>query len=330
MTTSTSASAASTIDQEDPVAASRRQIAVRVKQGGWSAYLYAIAQMAKTAAMAWLDRRAASKGAALTLYVLFSLAPMLMLVVALASLFFDEDLVRSALLTELGGLTGSQGTEALKVIIAGAKQSDGSLAASLISGAIVLVTATSAFAELKESLDELWQIPPSKGSGVWLFIRERFLSFGLLMVLALMLMMSLAINAGLAAFQSSWADPTDPGKLLQYAFSALSMLIITVVFAFVYKYLPATHIAWRDVVVGSILTAILFLIGKILIGLYLGHGDFSSSYGAAGSIVALITWVYYSAQIFFFGALFTHEYATTLGSRRLDGGPGQDGGSGVR
>lgn len=316
--------------QPDPVAQRRQEVAVRVKAGGWSAYLYAIAQMAKTAAMAWLDRRAASKGAALTLYVLFSLAPMLMLVVALASLFFDEDVVRSALLTELGGLTGSQGSEALKVIIAGAKQSDGSLAASLISGVIVLVTATSAFAELKESLDELWQIPPSKGSGVWLFIRERFLSFGLLMVLALMLMMSLAINAGLAAFQSSWADPTDPGKLLQYAFSALSMLIITVVFAFVYKYLPATRIAWRDVVVGSILTAILFLIGKVLIGLYLGHGDFSSSYGAAGSIVALITWVYYSAQIFFFGALFTHEYATTLGSRRLDGGPGKEGGSGVR
>lgn len=314
----------------DPVAQRRQEVAVRVKAGGWSAYLYAIAQMAKTAAMAWLDRRAASKGAALTLYVLFSLAPMLMLVVALASLFFDEDVVRSALLTELGGLTGSQGSEALKVIIAGAKQSDGSLVASLISGVIVLVTATSAFAELKESLDELWQIPPSKGSGVWLFIRERFLSFGLLMVLALMLMMSLAINAGLAAFQSSWADPTDPGKLLQYAFSALSMLIITVVFAFVYKYLPATRIAWRDVIVGSILTAILFLIGKVLIGLYLGHGDFSSSYGAAGSIVALITWVYYSAQIFFFGALFTHEYATTLGSRRLDGGPGKDGGSGVR
>ncbi|OFA02206.1 YihY/virulence factor BrkB family protein [Duganella phyllosphaerae] len=318
-----------TIAQDDPVARNRRQIALRVKHGGPSAYVYAVGQMAKAAAMAWLARRAASKGAALTLYVLFSLAPMLMLVVALASLFFDEDVVRTALLTELGGLTGSQGSEALKVIIAGARQADGSLAASIISGVIVLITATSAFAELKESLDELWQIPPSQGSGVWIFIRERFLSFGLLMVLALMLMMSLSINAGLAAFQSSWADPTDPGKVLQYAFSALSMIIITVVFAFVYKYLPATRIAWGDVIVGAILTALLFLVGKVLIGLYLGHGNFSSSYGAAGSIVALITWIYYSAQIFFFGALFTHEYATTLGSRRIDGGPGQDGGSGV-
>lgn len=303
--------------------ARREALAHHVEAGDWRAYLAAIASMAKAAATNWLDRRAASKGAALTLYVLFSLAPMLMLVVALASLFFDEDVVRTALLTQLGDLTGAQGSEALKVIIAGARQGDDGLAASLISGVIVLVTATSAFAELKESLDELWRIPPGKGSGVWLFIRERLLSFGLLMVLALMLMMSLAINAGLAAFQSSWADPDEPGKLLQYGFAALSMLIITVIFAFVYKYLPGTRIAWRDVIVGSLLTAVLFLVGKVLIGLYLGHGDFSTSYGAAGSIVALITWIYYSAQIFFFGALFTYEYANTLGSRRPRRG-GQD------
>lgn len=241
---------------------------------------------------------------------------MLILVVALASIFFDENAVRTALLTELGGLTGAQGGDALKAIIAGAKRADEGLAASLISGVIVLVTATSAFAELKESLDELWQIPPSEGSGVWLFLKERILSFGLLLVLALMLMMTLAVNAGLAAMQGSWVDPTDPGKLLQYALAGLSMVIVTVIFAFIYKYLPATPIAWGDVIVGAILTAILFMGGKVLIGLYLGHGDFGNAYGAAGSIVALITWIYYSAQIFFFGALFTHEYAMTLGSRR--------------
>ena len=285
-----------------------------------ASYLMTLLRLARAAGMAWLDRRAASKGAALTLYVLFSLAPMLILLVALASLFFDEETVRTALLTELGSLIGTQGGEALKVIIAGAKQDSDSLAASIISGVIVLVTATSAFAELKESLDELWQIPPSTGSGVWIFLRERVLSFGLLLVLALMLMMSLAVNAGLAAMQGGWVDPDDPGKLLQYAFGALSMLIVGVIFAFIYKYLPATRIAWGDVMVGALITAVLFMAGKVLIGLYLGHGNFSSSYGAAGSIVALITWIYYSAQIFFFGALFTHEYATTLGSRRQRGG----------
>ena len=304
------------IEQQDALAQRRLHIADRVRRGGATSYAYALAQLARAAAEAWLGRRASSKGAALTLYVLFSLAPMLILVVALASIFFDENAVRTALLTELGGLTGAQGGDALKAIIAGAKRADEGLAASLISGVIVLVTATSAFAELKESLDELWQIPPSEGSGVWLFLKERILSFGLLLVLALMLMMTLAVNAGLAAMQGSWVDPTDPGKLLQYALAGLSMVIVTVIFAFIYKYLPATPIAWGDVIVGAILTAILFMGGKVLIGLYLGHGDFGNAYGAAGSIVALITWIYYSAQIFFFGALFTHEYAMTLGSRR--------------
>ena len=307
------------LEQQDALAQRRRHIAERVRRGGATSYAYALAQMARAAAEAWLGRRASSKGAALTLYVLFSLAPMLILVVALASIFFDEEAVRTALLTELGGLTGTQGGDALKAIIAGAKRADEGLAASIISGVIVLVTATSAFAELKESLDELWQIPPSEGSGVWLFLKERILSFGLLLVLALMLMMTLAVNAGLAALQGSWVDPTDPGKLLQYALSGLSMVIVTVIFAFIYKYLPATPIAWGDVIVGAILTAILFMGGKVLIGLYLGHGDFGNAYGAAGSIVALITWIYYSAQIFFFGALFTHEYAMTLGSRRHKG-----------
>lgn len=251
-------------DAHDGVADRRATISSRVKQGGWSSYLYALAQMARAAAEAWLGRRASSKGAALTLYVLFSLAPMLILVVALASIFFDEEAVRTALLTELGGLTGAQGGDALKAIISGAKRADEGVAASIISGVIVLVTATSAFAELKESLDELWQIPPSEGSGVWLFLKERILSFGLLLVLALMLMMTLAINAGLAALQGSWVDPTDPGKLLQYAFAGLSMLIVTIIFAFIYKYLPATPIAWGDVIVGAILTAILFMGGKVL------------------------------------------------------------------
>lgn len=303
-------------EKKQVLAQQRIEVAERVQRGGWASYAYALAQMARAAFNAWLDRRAASKGAALTLYVLFSLAPMLILVVALASMFFDENAVRTALLTELGGLTGAQGGDALKAIIAGARREDEGLAASLISGVIVLVTATSAFAELKESLDELWEIPPSEGSGVWLMLKERILSFGLVLVLALMLMMTLAVNAGLAALQGSWADPTDPGKLLQYAMAGLSMVIVTVIFAFIYKYLPATPIAWRDVVVGAILTAILFMGGKVVIGLYLGHGDFGNAYGAAGSIVALITWIYYSAQIFFFGALFTHEYAMTLGSRR--------------
>ena len=306
-----------TVQERDAAVDLKRQALARdFGRGGIGAYLSAMFGLARAAANDWLDKRAASRGAALTLYVLFSLAPMLILLVAVASIFFDEETVRSALVSQLGSMIGTQGGEALKAIVSGAKQQDDSIAASVISGVIVLVTATSAFAELKESLDELWNIPPTGATGIRAFVSERILSFGLLLVLALMLMMSLSISAGLAALQGSFVDPTDPGKILQYAFSLLTMIIVTVIFAFIYKFLPATRIAWSDVIIGALLTAVLFMAGKVVIGLYLGHGNFSSAYGAAGSIVALITWIYYSAQIFFFGALFTHEYTVTLGSRR--------------
>lgn len=311
-------------DRDAAVELKRQTLARDFGRGGIGAYMVAMFGLARAAANDWLDKRAASRGAALTLYVLFSLAPMLILLVAVASIFFDEETVRSALLSQLGSLIGTQGGDALKAIVSGAKQQDDSIAASVISGVIVLVTATSAFAELKESLDELWNIPPSGATGIRAFISERILSFGLLLVLALMLMISLSINAGLAALQGSFADPTDPGKLMQYGFAVLTMVIVTVIFAFIYKLLPATPIAWSDVMVGAFLTAVLFMVGKVVIGLYLGHGNFSSAYGAAGSIVALISWIYYSAQIFFFGALFTHEYTVTLGSRRPAGQPGDD------
>jgi membrane protein len=302
----------------DPIALRRATIARGVRHGDLRSYLVAMAKVARAAGNAWLARRAASKGAALALYILFSLAPMLILLVAVGSVFFDEATVRAALLAQLGGLIGTSGGEALNAIVAGAKRDGDGAAAGMISAAIVLATATSAFAELKDSLDELWQLPATSESGIWSFLKERILSFGLLMVLALMLTISLAINAALAAFQGSWVDPSDPGKLMQYAFGALSMVIVTAIFAIIYKYLPATRIAWSDLAVGAILTSVLFMAGKLLIGLYLGHGNFTSAYGAAGSIVALITWIYYSAQIFFFGALFTHEYAHTLGSRRTE------------
>lgn len=302
--------------ESDPVTLRRATIARSVRRGDVASYLLALVKLARAAGNTWLERRAASKGAALALYILYSLAPMLILLVAVASVFFDAETVRSALLTQLGSLIGTQGADALKAIVASTQQHHDTSTASAISAVIVLATATSAFAELKESLDDLWGRPASSKRGIWHFLTERIMSFGLLLVLALMLMVSLAINAALAFVQGNLLDLSEPEKWMQYAFGALSMLIVSAIFAIIFKFLPATHIAWRDVAVGSLLTAVLFMAGKVLIGLYLGHGNFSSAYGAAGSIVALITWIYYSAQIFFFGALFTHEYAHTLGSRR--------------
>ena len=273
----------------------------------------ALLHIAISAAKEWSAHRAASKGAALALYTLFSLAPMLVLVVTIAGFFFGEDTVRDLLLQQMSGLMGEQGGEAVRTILDSAQNKE----TGLISAALVLVSATSAFAELKDSLDELWEVPPPKESGIWTFIRERILSFGLILVIALMLLISLVVSAALAAMDSIWpGGEGSPLKIVSVTISHLaSFAIVTGLFAVIYKYLPATKIAWKDVFVGALITAVLFIVGKTLIGIYVASADISSAYGAAGSIVILIMWVYYSAQIFFYGSLFTHEYAMKLGSR---------------
>lgn len=294
-------------------------------------YWREVLQIALSAAKSWSAHRAASKGAALALYMLFSLAPMLVLIVAVAGFFLGADAVRQALVQQMSGLMGSQGGEAIKTILGGARHGTGGFVAGLVSAGLVLVSATSAFAELKDSLDELWEVPASTESGLWTVIRERFLSFGLILVLALMLLASLGVSAGLAAMGNLWGgDKTSPFQIVSLVLSnVVSMAVLTALFAVIFKYLPAAKIAWRDVIVGGVLTAVLFTVGKSLIGLYVAHADINSAYGAAGSIVILITWIYYSAQIFFYGSLFTHEYAQKLGSHVEPGKPGDVAAKGV-
>jgi membrane protein len=277
----------------------------------------ALFHIAISAAREWSAHRAASKGAALALYTLFSLAPMLILVVTIAGFFFGEDAVRDLLVQQMSGLMGPQGADAVKTILAGAQRENDGLIAGLVSLALVLVSATSAFAELKDSLDELWEVPPSNQTGIWGVVRERFLSFGLILVLALMLLASLAVSTALAAMDTIWGGG-DSGSILKTVSVGISYLvsfaIVTGLFAVIFKYLPGVGIAWKDVFLGAVITAVLFFFGKFLIGVYVAKADISSSYGAAGSVVVLITWIYYSAQIFFYGSLFTHEYAMKLGS----------------
>lgn len=278
----------------------------------------ALLHIAISAAKEWSAHRAASKGAALALYTLFSLAPMLLLVVTIAGFFFGEDTVRQNLLEQMSKLMGSEGADAVKTILGGAKNESGGLIAGLVSIALVLISATSAFAELKDSLDELWEVPPSNQSGLWAMVKERFLSFGLILVLALMLLMTLGVSTALASMEGVFGGGTT-GTILKTITMVVSHLVsfgvVAGLFAVIFKYLPATQIAWKDVIVGAIITAVLFIIGKFAIGMYVASADISSSYGAAGSVVILITWIYYSAQIFFYGSLFTHEYAMKVGSR---------------
>lgn len=278
----------------------------------------ALLHVAISAAKEWSAHRAASKGAALALYTLFSLAPMLLLVVTIAGFFFGEDTVRQNLLEQMSKLMGSEGADAVKTILGGARNESGGLIAGLVSIALVLISATSAFAELKDSLDELWEVPPSNQSGLWSMVKERFLSFGLILVLALMLLMTLGVSTALATMEGVFGGGTT-GTILKtvtmVVSHAVSFGVVAGLFAVIFKYLPATQIAWKDVIVGAIITAVLFIIGKFAIGMYVASADISSSYGAAGSVVILITWIYYSAQIFFYGSLFTHEYAMKVGSR---------------
>ena len=277
--------------------------------------LRSLYRTAVAAAKEWSSRRAASKGAALALYTLLSMAPMLVLVLSFVAIFVDRDTAQRVIVDQLGALVGDQGSGVVKGILSAQGDEKKGFFAGLVSFALVIVSATTAFGELKDSLDELWEVKAKEGSGLWHMLRERFLSLGLLLVLGLMLLSSLVVSAGLAAMTGVFGDSL--GSILgKIAAGVVTLVVLMILFSVIFKFLPAVKLAWRDVFVGAAVTSLLFMVGKTAIGLYLGHGGTSDAFGAAGSLVALIVWMYYSAQIFFYGALFTHEYATTIGSRQ--------------
>ncbi len=279
------------------------------------ATLGALPKVAVAAAKDWSNRRAASKGAALALYTLLSMAPMLILVLSFVAIFVDRDTAQRLIVDQLGSLVGDQGGAVVKGVLSAQGEQKKGFIAGAISLVLVIAGATTAFGELKDSLDELWDVKAKAGSGLWHMLRERFLSLGLLLVLGLMLLSSLVVSAGIDAVTGAFGDSLG-SIVAKFAAAAVSFIVLMILFSVIYKFLPAVKLAWRDVVVGAAVTSVLFMIGKLAIGLYLGHGGASTSFGAASSLVALIVWMYYSAQIFFYGALFTHDYATTVGSRQ--------------
>jgi len=269
------------------------------------------------AAKAWSDDYAPSMGAAIAYYTVFSLAPLLVIVVAIAGAVFGHEAVQGVIVSELSGLMGAQGASMVQGLLASASDTERGLVAGLVSVVLLLVGATTVFAELQSALDRIWHVPESqKPSGIWGILRARLLSFGLILGLVFLLMVSLAVSAGLAAF-SRWTGELMPGAeaLLQALNLAVSLGITTVLFAMIYKLMPSLPIAWRDVWVGAFTTALLFEVGKLLIGLYIGKSTMTEAYAAAGSLVALLAWVYYAAQIFLLGAEFTKVYADEHGSK---------------
>lgn len=264
----------------------------------------------------WSSHRASSKGAALALYMVFSLAPMLLLVIAVAGAFFGEEAVRHELITQLRDLIGERGAEVIQTVLASAHESGGGWIAALISICVLVFSATTAFAELKASLDELWDVTQDQISGLKGMVRSRLLSFGLVLVLALFLLVSLTVNAALAAARSYYGElwaASSFALAAQWVSNLFSFSVVAALFAVIFKLLPSARISWPDVIPGAIVTASLFLVGKWGIGVYLSRGAAVSAYGAAGSLIALLLWIYYSAQIFFFGAVFTRQFALRFG-----------------
>lgn len=273
-------------------------------------------QLAKKSINAWIDDYAPSMGAAISYYTVFSIAPLLLIVIAVAGFVWGRDAVQGEIVGQLQGLIGQEGATGIQALIESANKPTKGLVATGISVVILIVGATTVFAELQSALDRVWDVPPAqKASGIWATLRARLLSLGFILGLGFLLAVSLVFSAGIAAF-GGWATGLVPGWefLLQGINILLSLCISTVLFAMIFKLMPQAKVSWRDVWVGAVVTAVLFEIGKSLIGLYIGKSSVTSSFAAAGSLVVLLVWVYYSAQIFLLGAEFTWVFAHDHGS----------------
>jgi len=267
-------------------------------------------------------QRASSKAAALAMYMIFSLAPMLILVIAVAGLFFGEQAVRAELVERLRDLMGDRGAEIVQIVLASAYESSGGWIAALLSVVVLMFSATTAFHELKQSLDELWDVhsgpQASPSDGLRDVMRARLRAFGLVLILALFLLISLTISAMLNTLHNHYGALWTHAALVvasDYLSQLFSFAIVVALFAVVFKLLPNAGTPWLHVIPGAVVTAGLFLTGKWAIGLYLGYGGVASAYGAAGSVVALLLWIYYSSLIFFFGAVLTRQYVLQTSER---------------
>ncbi len=275
-------------------------------------------QLVKESVVAWSDDYAPSMGAALAYYMLFSIAPLLLIVISVAGLVFGPDAARGEIFGQLRGLMGDEGAHAVERLLQNVDRPQEGVLGTLTGIGVLLLGATSVFNELQNDLDRIWRVPEErKASGLWNLLRTRLLSFGMVLGMALLLMVSLVVSAVLAALGKWWAPAFAGWQTLAHtADLTVSFLLMSVVFAVIYKIMPRARIRWRDVWTGAAVTAALFAVGKFLIGLYLGRSSVGSAFGAAGSLVVVMVWVYYSAQIFLLGAEFTRVYAHAHGSRQ--------------
>jgi membrane protein len=275
-------------------------------------------KLLRETSLSFIEDEALSRGAAIAFYTVTSIAPVLLIVIAIAGLAFGEDAAENAIVAQLSDLMGPQTAEVLQSAVASAASKSSGTIATIIGVITLMVTASGVFAEMQSTLNAIWKAEP-KGMTVSRLIRARATSLGLVAALGLLLIVSLAVSAALTAF-GNYLDSILPfGELVFPAMHFLvSLLPVSVLFTVIYKVLPDRHLEWRDVVIGGVVTAVLFNIGKSLIGWYIGSGAVASSYGAAGALIVLLLWIYYSIQLFLLGAEFTKAYANRHGSKQAE------------
>ncbi len=273
--------------------------------------------LVKNSLASWVDDYAPSMGAALSYYSVFSLAPLLLIVVSVAGLVFGDEAVRGELFAQLQGLMGENAAKTIQGLLASVSNPTDGVIGTVVGIGVLLIGATTVFSELQNALDRIWRAPARAKGGVWALLRARLLSFGLILALAFLLMVSLVVDAVISAL-GKWSGPLFGGweVLAQGINIVIGFCLTAAIFAIIYKLMPRVKVEWHDVWIGSFVTALLFTVGKFLIGLYIGKSGVASGFGAAGSLAVIFVWVYYSAQIFLVGAEFTWVYARTLGSMR--------------
>lgn len=272
--------------------------------------------MLRQTVFSFIEDGALSRGAAIAFYTVTSIAPVLLVVIAIAGLAFGREAAQNAVSLQLSGLMGQQTADVLQSAITSASGKSSSILATIIGVASLVVTASGVFSEMQSALNVVWKVE-SKATTLSRLLRTRAIGFGLVAALGFLLIVSLAVSAGLAAF-GDYLDSIAPIgkfvlKILNFTFS---LALLAVLFAAIYKVLPDRRLQWRDVIIGAFVTAVLFTVGKTLIGWYLGSSAIGSSYGAAGGLIVLLLWVYYSVQVFLLGAEFTKIYANRQGSKK--------------
>jgi membrane protein len=270
----------------------------------------------KRAAIKWNADDCLTLGAALAYYTVFSLAPILVIVIAVAGALFGQEAAQGEIVGQIRGLVGEEGATAIQSLIQSASREGVGPRATVIGLLVLLFGSTSAFSQLQSALNRIWEVAPQTQAGLWHIIRARFLSFAAVLGTGFLLSVSLVLSAAVAAFgRFGWGRVPEMGRVLELADFLGSMLVHTLLFAMIFKLLPDAAIRWRDVWVGAGITAGLFFVGKVVIGVYLGTSEIGVAYGAAGWVILILAWVYYSAQIVLFGAELTRAYAQKSPSR---------------